>query len=224
VDAGEPAGDLHLDLRGGLQVYDHPEPFRGPSGLSAIIDVSRLVGGRAVAVSDATVTLNGVSLARNQLGSFTTVTAPDLHIGAGSRVELLAEAGSSRLTYTFDCPDVVMTAPVDGATVKLGDPVVASWTGTVRNYEGSIDTAMVALQDYDSTTGSFSGATSFHIAQNLDGATQSVTLPTPAALDRGFDGLAVVLLVPGEPARDDQHLAIEPYCDLTRRVILNVTP
>jgi hypothetical protein len=224
VDAAEPPGDLHIDLRGGLQVYDHPEPFRGPSGVSAIIDVSRQVGGRAVAVPDATVTLNDVSLSRNQLGSFTAVTAPDLHIGAGSVVELVAEAGASRLSYIFHCPDAVMTAPADGTVVKLGDPVVASWTGTVRNYEGSIDTATVALYDYDSKTGNFSGATSFHIAQDLDGATQTVTLPTPSALDRGFDGLAVVLLAPGKPALDDKQLAIEPYCDLTRRVILNIAP
>jgi hypothetical protein len=199
------AGDLHVDLRGGLQIYDHPEPFRGPGGLSAIIDVNRLVGGRAVDAGDATLTLNGVSPSRNQLGSFTTLAAPDLHIGPGNRVELVAEAGASRLAYTFDCPDVAMTAPADGALVKLGDPVVASWTGTVRNYEGSIDIARIALYD-------------------LDGAIQTVTLPTPAAVDPGYDGLAIVLLVPGKPAPDEKQLAIEPYCDLTRRVILNVTP
>jgi hypothetical protein len=223
-DAMAQGGDLHLDLHGGLQIYDHPEPFLGPSGLSTLIDVFRLVDGVAVAVADATVTLNGVPLPRNQRGSFTAATAPDLHISAGSRVELVAEAGASRLTYTFDCPDVAMTAPADGAAVRLGDPVIASWTGTVRNYEGSIDTAMVALYDYNSNTGNFSGATSFNIRQNLDGATQTVTLATPAAVDPGFDGLAVVLLAPGEPAPDAQKLAIEPYCDLTRRVILNVTP
>ena len=223
-DAMAQAGDLHVDLHGGLQIYDHPEAFRGPAGVSAIIDVFRQVGGVAVDVGDATLTLNGVSLPRNQRGSFTTLTAPDLHIGPGSRVELLAEAGASHLTYTFDCPDVAMTAPADGVPVKLGEPVVASWTGTVRNYEGSIDIARIALYDYNSKTGDFSGATLFHIAQVLGDATQTVTLPTPAALDPGYDGLAIVLLVPGQPAPDEDQLAIEPYCDLTRRVILNVTP
>lgn len=224
ADADARADDLHLDLHGGLQIYDHPEPFRGSSGVSAIIDVSRSVGGHPVAAIDATVTLNGISLSRNQVGSFTSVTAPDLHIGAGSRVELVAEAGASRLTYTFDCPDVVTTAPADGATVKLGEPVVVAWTGTVRNYAGSIDTAQVALYDYDSKTGNFSGATSFHIAQALDGTTRTATLPTPAAVDPGFDGLAIVLLAPGKPAPDEEQLAIEPYCDVTRRVILRVAP
>jgi hypothetical protein len=186
------------------------------------MDVYRQVGTHTEQVPEATVTVNGVSLPRNERGSFTTISTP-LSIGAGTRVELVAAAGATRLTYTFDCPDIVVTAPADGDTVELGDQVVASWSGTVRNYEGSIDTAQISLYNYDSTTGNFSGATSYHVFQNLDGLTQTATLPIPAAVDPGYDGLAVVLLVPGKPAVDDNHLAVEPYCDLNRRVILKVS-
>jgi hypothetical protein len=162
-----------------------------------------------------------VALPKNQVGAFTLFMAPGLTIGPGTRVELVVVAGGNRISYTFDCPDVGMTAPVDDQPVKLGDPVVATWTGLVTNYEGSIDTAMVRIDNYDSVTGRF--GVSLRAVHTLDGTTQTATLVAPSALDPGYDGLAVVLLVPGKPAVDDIHQAIEPYCDLNRRVILKVS-
>jgi hypothetical protein len=222
-DAPEiPREDIRVDLHGGVQVYDHPEP--GLGSVVGTIDVSRRVGEHgegAERIAAATVALNGVALPKNAVGAFTLFMAPGLMIGPGTQVELVVMAGGNRISYTFDCPDVVMTAPGDGAAVKLGDPVVASWTGLVTNYEGSIDTAMIRIDNYDSVTGHF--GVSFKAVQTLDGTTQTATLVTPSALDPGYDGLAVALLVPGKPAVDETHQAIEPYCDLNRRAILKAS-
>jgi len=223
-DAAATAGDIHLDLRGGLQIYDHPGALYGPGGVSGLIDVFRTVGNSSELIPGATLTLNGVSLPKTARGEFTTVMATGLKIGPGTQVDLVAMAGASRLAYTFDCPDVVVTAPADGDTVVLGEPLVISWTGTVRSYARSIDTASVAIYNYDSTTGIFSGVTSYNASQVLDGSTQTATLPIPPAVDAGFDGLAVMLIAPGEPAADENQLAVEPYCTLNRRVILKVSP
>jgi hypothetical protein len=222
IDAAPPTNDLHLDLHAGIQVYDHPDPALGGDTVSGLIDVFREVDGHSERIPDATVTLNGVSLPRAATGGFTTLHA-GLQIASGSRVALVASAGASGLAYSFDCPDVVMTAPLDGATVALGDPVVASWTGPVRNYEGSIDTAMIMLVGYDSTTGRFDYASIF-ASQRLDGTTQTATLATPATLDARHDGLGIVVIAPGMPAADPAQRAVEPYCDVNRRVILHVAP
>jgi len=223
ADAAAPE-EIRVDLHGGLQIYDHPEAVYGPSGIGGSIDVYRRVGNTTEFVPGATLTLNGVSLPKTPRGEFTPVMVAGLKISPGATVDLVAMAGASRLAYAFECPNVVVTTPVDGDTVVLGESVVVSWTGTVRSYERSIDTPMVAIYDYDSRTGNFSGATSYKISQVLDGSTQTATLPLPSALDKGYDGLAIMLIVPGQPAVDDQQLATEPYCDLNRRVILKVAP
>jgi len=224
ADAAPAPEIVHLDLHGGLQIYDHPGILYGPGGVSGSIDVFHGVDGGFELIPGATLTLNGVSLSKTARGGFTTVMATGLEIGPGTTVDLVATAGASRLAYTFDCPNVVVTAPADGATVVLGASLVVSWTGAVRNYEGSIDTAQVALYNYDSRTGNFSGATSYKVSQKLDGSTQTATLALPSAVDAGYDGFAVMLIAPGKPAADDNQLAIEPYCTLNRRVILTVSP
>jgi len=212
---------LHLDLHGGIVVADLP--VAGGHPFNAVIDVTAVVDGKVTKPADATLTLNGVALARTPSGSFNTEHADGLHLAPGAAIELVATGAGDRVQFTMTCPDVALTAPAEGASVISDELLSVAWTGTIAVYPppASIDTPSLLLSDYDSSK-AVAGSSGAHRSLTAGAHDATIVVPPHGTSSAGFvyDAYLLQLYVPGAPADTGAHEAIEPYCIVVRQVRL----
>jgi hypothetical protein len=207
------------NLAGAFTIIDHPHADEG-NGVMAIITL--FDGDHAV--TDATLTVNNVPVHSDSNGRFFLYNVPGLTIAPGSRVNLVATSGTRQHSVSFDCPrDVTLTAPAEGATLKVGDQLSVAWSRDLGSDDPFYVTAELTLDE-------FNFAANRNVEdllpavgprrQIVERGTTQATFTVPQHEISGTntaDGYSVQLWVPGHRASD----AIS-WCTLLRRVHVHV--